>query len=434
MRGATQAVTIALLLMLARTASAADLRVNPSQIADHQIADQWSVSGDGFFRQSRFEEAADAYARAIKIDSRNVVAHMGMGKLASLLSDHASEAQHLSAAYQIAPLNPDVILAYAGVVEDRAARMILLRNFLTLAVRSSTFGDRIEDVKARLRIEEQLGSRVLSKLESVYQPIRIPLASLPTGGFVLQAYLNSGRELRLIVDTGATGIVLNASAACDLQLEYLAPAALVGFGGKAPAAARVALAANLRVGTFQMSNVLVNVGSAELVREADGVVGLDVFKDYLIQLDARSRHLQLTPFPASASSTECTGCVRANRLGHLLLVRGSVNGTREGYFILDTGSPKTIVSKTLMPASTHMQMALGIQGAQPIALPTMPVSLRVGTQHILDFETAAIDTAEISAHNGTEIAGAIGYSVLRDLNLMVDYQHGFVKLGKSGGR
>jgi len=64
----------------------------------------------------------------------------------------------------------------------------------------------------------------------------------------------------------------------------------------------------------------------------------------------------------------------------------------------------------------------------------VPVSLRVGAQHILDFQSAAMDTAEISARNGTEIAGAIGYSVLRDLNLLVDYQHGFVKLGKSRDR
>ena len=421
-------ITVASLLAVPQVIAAADLRSISSQTAD-----EVSAFGDNLYRTSHFEDAASAYTRALEMEPRNIVALLGMGKIASLLSDHANAAKHFSAAYQAAPLNPDVILAYAGVVEDRAARTILLRNFLTLTARSAASDSRIDDVRARLRVEEQLGSRVLSRLESAYETYRIPLANLRSGGLVLGARLNNGRELRLIVDTGATGIVLNAAAASDLQLEYFAPAALAGFGTQAPVSARVALAATLRAGKLQMSNVLVNVGDGELVQSADGVVGLDIFKDFLIQLDARSRNLQLTPF-APTSSNECIGCVRANRLGHLLLVRGSVNGATEGYFILDTGSPNTIVSKRLVPPSTHTQVAFGIQGPQSVAFPPVPVSLRVGAQHILDFQSAAMDTAEISARNGTEIAGAIGYSVLRDLNLLVDYQHGFVKLGKSRDR
>jgi hypothetical protein len=53
-------------------------------------------------------------------------------------------------------------------------------------------------------------------------------------------------------------------------------------------------------------------------------------------------------------------------------------------------------------------------------------------RNMLDFDCATLDTDEISARNGTEIAGAIGYSVLRDFALTVDYRAGLVKLSRPG--
>jgi hypothetical protein len=51
---------------------------------------------------------------------------------------------------------------------------------------------------------------------------------------------------------------------------------------------------------------------------------------------------------------------------------------------------------------------------------------------MLDFDYATLDTDEISARNGTELAGAIGYCVLRDFALTVDYRAGLVKLSRPG--
>ncbi|MCU1340011.1 MAG: hypothetical protein JWO19_5592 [Bryobacterales bacterium] len=59
-----------------------------------------------------------------------------------------------------------------------------------------------------------------------------------------------------------------------------------------------------------------------------------------------------------------------------------------------------------------------------------PVSFHIGPQSFLSFDYATFDTGRISAQYGTAIAGAIGYSLLRDLNLVVDYRRGLVKLSK----
>ena len=63
-----------------------------------------------------------------------------------------------------------------------------------------------------------------------------------------------------------------------------------------------------------------------------------------------------------------------------------------------------------------------------MVLQSAPARFRIGPQSFLTFDYATLDTSRISARYGTSIAGAIGYSMLRDLHLMVDFSRGLVKL------
>jgi tetratricopeptide (TPR) repeat protein len=412
-------ITVALWLVLPQAARAADLG-NKS----HGEAAQLSALGDSLFRQSRFDDAESAYSEALRLDPANVRGHLGMGKIAAMLSDHRRAVKHYSAAYQSEPLNPDAILAFAGVV-DSESRQTLLRNFLAL---SPVNDERTQDVRARLHIDEQLGTRKTAVLASAYQPYRIQLSSLPVGGLVLNARINGGSDLRLILDTGATGVTLNASAGRNAGLEFLAPAALTGFGSAAANPARVALASSFETGPFKIANLVVEVSETDLTRDADGIIGLDVFQDFLMRLDPAARRLDLSPLDQQDAGASCNDCTQAYRIGHLLLVRGQVGGHGEGYFILDTGSPYTMISQKLVPQSGRTAMMTGAQGYQHVALPADPVTLRLGSRHLWGFEYATLDTEKISSSSGTSIAGAIGYSLLRNLSLTINYRAGLVKL------
>ena len=212
--------TLAFSLLAAQAARSAE-SIDPSAPV---TAAQLNSLGDTLYRHSQFEEAQSAYLQVLQLESKNVRAHLGLGKIAALLSDRDGAARHFSAAYQAEPTNPDVIVAYAGVVQNREAREILFRNFLALA-----HGDRADDqyldVRARLRVDEQLGTRTLASLVSPYQPYRIPLVRSRTGGLMLHARINAdrgGRELKLILDTGATGIALNRRAPWARMLAIVA--------------------------------------------------------------------------------------------------------------------------------------------------------------------------------------------------------------------
>jgi hypothetical protein len=54
------------------------------------------------------------------------------------------------------------------------------------------------------------------------------------------------------------------------------------------------------------------------------------------------------------------------------------------------------------------------------------------TLHLWGFQYATLDTDKISSSNGTAIAGAIAYSLVRDLSLTVNYRAGLVKLDTPG--
>jgi hypothetical protein len=389
---------------------------------------QLSALGDRLFRQARFEDAETAYSQALDLDPGNPRGHLGMGKIATLFSEQHRAAIHYSAAYQNAPRDPDAILAFANVVENATARQVLLRNFLELARDA-----RVEDVRARLRIAEQLGTTPLAVLNSPYVPYSIPLLSVRSTGFVLRARVNGGRELSLILDTGATGIVLNASAGSQMDLHFLADAMLSGFGTTQPITARIARAASVEVAGLKISNLLFHVCATDLTRAADGMIGLDVFENFLIRLDPPAHKLELTPFAQSEATsregTACRECLRFYRLGPLLLLRATVNGKAEGYFVLDSGSRCTMISNKLVSQGGRAGVFAGAHGRQDVTVPSTPVGIRLGERSLMDFEYATFDPAGISAQNGVEIAGAIGYSLLRDLTLTVDYRAGLLQLG-----
>src|SRR3974377_1444865 len=101
-------VTLAeVVALIALSGSAGEL-----SIPSNATSLQWSAAGDRMFREARFDEAETAYTRAVDLDARNVQGQLGMGRMATVLSNPRAAADHYSAAYQVAPLNPDVILAY----------------------------------------------------------------------------------------------------------------------------------------------------------------------------------------------------------------------------------------------------------------------------------------------------------------------------------
>jgi tetratricopeptide (TPR) repeat protein len=417
------------------------------------------LQGDILFRQSKFDDAEKAYRAALILAPRSARAHLGLGRVDQLRFHRKSAHEQIATAYQLDWRDPEIILAYAHYVPDREARKVLLQNFLALTPREDK-GHR-DDVVARVEMEERLGARKLAALDSPYRDYKLPLETFiapngQIGGVLLKASINHGNPLRLILDTGADGILLTSKAVRNLGLETLTRSQISGLGQQAPANALVAVARTVEIEDFRLQDCVLQVSDVGLPG-ADGIIGANVFQEFLIRLDARAHSLELSPFSSRAEApvrfsdpwvdyegpsnggpvcASCDHLAPAYRVGHLLLLRATLNGPNNddgqyGYFMLDSGSTYSALSQDfanrLPGGSTHL---LGARGPLDGASYSRRMRLDLGAAQLTDFNPVSLDLTEVSRQEGVEISGIVGFSVVSKAVLTINYRDGLVGFGR----
>ncbi len=116
-------------------------------------------------------------------------------------------------------------------------------------------------------------------------------------GFGLDAKLN-GRIARLEIDTGAGGLVVKRSVAEHAGLKPFSQMEMGGVGDQGYKPGYSAYVDSIRIGNleFQDCQVRVTDGGAA-IPYADGLIGMDVFSQFLVTLDYPARKLLLGPLP-----------------------------------------------------------------------------------------------------------------------------------------
>ena len=373
------------------------------------------------FRQGQFQEAAKAFASAAEVDPGNARAWWGLGRVAEL-EFRRDEARDLFAkAYRLDPRDADVVLSYLEVVSDPEARGVLLRNVITLS--RTVDPGRAALAAGRLEIERRLNGKRPARLASAEAAYRIPLAPFrPAGisqdGLTITARINDGKPLRLVFDSGARGILVDARAARSLGLEPIVPSKVNGFDGSGNGDSQLTLARSLSIGDLRFEDCLIQV-SQESIPGADGVLGAGTFERFRLRVDPRAGILDLTPLPAEAS---------ANTMGlnGLMLVRATVSG-KDGWFLLDSGAAYSTISKEFVPPAYYRGASpdlVGIRGALSGAVRLAPTTLGIGGRNLVDMTPIMLDLSGISSREGVEISGVLGYSALGRRPFTLDLRHG----------
>ena len=325
-------------------------------------------------------------------------------------------------------------------VIDAASKAILLDNVARLARFDQP--ERTARAVAQLQIQERLQGRAPSRLASPYAAYRLPLTGFrpetaAQDGILVSARINGGRPLRLLLDTGARGIVIDARAARHLALETVVASRLAGFGDTGASESRVALARSVVFGDLAFEECLIEVSVRRMTPGADGVLGADIFGQFKIGVDAGAGILQLTPFdnptatPADrARANGAQTSVAAIGMRNLLLVKARVEGGKEGLFLVDTGAAFTVVSWEHLPPTLQPRSSVQLRGAQgPLsgAARVGPVAFRIGGVPVVDNAPLAMDLKPISQLEGLDIAGILGYSTLGKSPFTMDLRHGIVE-------
>ena len=115
-------------------------------------------------------------------------------------------------------------------------------------------------------------------------------------GWGLEVYFNDHKS-RLQVDTGASGLYVSRPVAEHAGLKPISRSEASGIGSKGAQGGYIAYADSIKIGGLEFKNCMVQVSDRRNVVDVDGLIGMDVFSNFLVTLDFPWRKLTLGPLP-----------------------------------------------------------------------------------------------------------------------------------------
>jgi len=321
-----------------------------------------------------------------------------------------------------------------------------------------------------------------TKLETVYAEDRRRMR-----GIGLSAKLND-RNVHLLLDTGAGGIMVSRKVAEKAGLTRVSALHYGGIGDKGLQSGYTAVADHIRVGELEFQDCVVFASDKGSVADEDGLIGADVFGAYLIDIDLPGMRLKLSPLPkrpedtVAPTSLNSEGEEQANaeqksadqkedsvneptpkdqkspapvskptrrlpkdryiapemadwtkvfRFGHSILVPTSVNDSKSMLFGLDTGAFSNILSvragRQFSKVNSEDRVRVhGVNGAVDKVYSSEKATLRFGHFQQSNLGIITLDLSTVSRHTGTEVSGFLGFAMLRQLEVELDYRDGLV--------
>jgi hypothetical protein len=276
----------------------------------------------------------------------------------------------------------------------------------------------------------------------------------------------NGKSSRMLLDTGASGVLISSQLANLAGLKPGAAVTIGGVGDKPDATAHIAYAESMKIGEMEFSNCPLYIVD-RMPATVDGIIGTDVFADFLIELDFPTGTMQLsqlpprpgeTPSRASLSSAgsaagepegksseqgspsrpgseyqdrdiapEMHSYVQVFRLGHYLLIPTTIDEHAQKLFVLDTGSFDNTISTTAAQEVTKIHRApridvKGMNGSVKKVYVADSVTLDFGHLRQTVPNMVAIDMSAASRIAGTEVSGTLGMVMLHLLKVRLDYR------------
>jgi predicted aspartyl protease len=405
----------------------------PDSAQAHEFA------GEVLFRRADFAQANAEFTHAAELNRQLASAWWGLGRVAECAAMNRTAVEDYKRAYELDPKDPRIvaswILRLPGRERDRAFQAF-----------AATAGGTAESKELQQQIElaKALDGRETMALASPYHAAEIPLRGFVSGATHMRTYglevMVNGTPVNLVLDTGAAGIVMSRAAAERAGLARVADSTVQGIGDGAKATGGYrAIAEHFRIGDVEYRNALVNVTGQSLAGIEDGLIGSNVFSEFLMTLDFGAGKLRLNPLPGYRPGElqdrmdlpAMRDAARVFRFGHILLVPVKIN-SHAGLFVLDTGAARTLMSYDLAAEASKINRdertgVRGLNGKVGDVYETGNVMLEFGGFAQRNLGMTAIDTWQLSHRLGTEISGFLGLPVLDFFTLTIDYRDGLVK-------
>lgn len=392
------------------------------------------------YRRGQPWVALETLRAAEKTDNCYARAHLLRSRIMRIDSMYGSERKELQTAYDIDPADPDIKRAWLHIdsaahdlegIEKAMSTMNLPADQKALAqVTADDLMGRLTE-NSRTCKSSPITTTVTLPLNGVYQdPKHI-------SGYQLDVQLPQ-KNAKLIVDTAASGLYISRALADENGFQH-AP-------NDPPNTVHID---TLHIGPLEFHDCMVGVSDTPFPNKGDGFISTDVFAPYLISLDYPAGKLILAPLPTLPSEAgsalpldryiapELSSYTPIYHRRQFLLVPVVLNDRGRRLFAVDSGMlMSTMTSEAAhLVSSTKMNFTNAEQtvGGGTVQLYRDHFDFQFANvafdnrARILEWEPSAIDESA-----GFEIAGLIGFDMLRETTIHMDYRDGLIRFDMAG--
>lgn len=417
-----------------------------------QSAAALAADGDVRFRRGLLTEAEDQYAAALKRDEKCARAWLGMARIDAAGSHPQRAREALAKAHELAPQDGDILYYWAlgqPYPQNVAGLEKHLAEFRNDADWERHEREYVDFLKALAGRKVWLPAREVAQAELKLQPIIAAQPIAPQGrsarmgpqsmiakpedrlrGYSLQVKLNDHATASVMLDTGASGLTISRKLAEKAGAKKLSEHSLEGVGTAGPLKGYEAWVDKVTIGELEFHDCHVHV-SPRSSADFDGLIGTDVFEDYLVTLDLTARKLRLEPLPKPGETVQAP-FTSFYRFGHIVLMPTTVGKSAHGLFLLDTGATNNSMSPQLARRVSRVRdsnlTVKGMSGEVEKVYTVDEAVLDFAQVHQNHQDLITFDVHLISKQLGTEVSGMIGFATLKNMKVVIDYRDGVVEV------
>jgi tetratricopeptide (TPR) repeat protein/predicted aspartyl protease len=422
--------------------------------------------GEVYFRQGKMAEAEAAFLKPLAACNLDARAFLGLFRLYEISLNWKHAKKNIDQAYKLDPADPDVRREYLETLsgaekikslkayldgesdDDDATRQGLKDELMVL----ESEGDHRTD-QCRLVSQVSVTETKLSRLEDRFH-------DASDYKFVVPVKVNDTAS-KLVLDTGASGIIVEKSVAQRAKIKSIAAFKIQGIGDKGEAAAYVGHADRIQIGGLEFKDCLIQVTSNRALG-GEGVIGADVFRNFLVDVDMTNEKLKLSelpPLPGEAALNltldsqsseqsqlhdrytppEMKDYEKIFLIGHALLIPTFLNATPARLFLIDTGAFSTTLALNTAKEVTSVTLdsdtkVKGLSGEVKKVYSAAGATIHFSHYRDAYSGLVAMDLKNISDSMGTEVSGIIGAGTISMLEMKIDYRDGLVDFRQASER
>jgi tetratricopeptide (TPR) repeat protein len=439
--------------------------------------------GEVYFRKGEIAAAEREFVKAVNADPSWARPRLGLARIYQAASLYRRAKTMIDSAYQMDPEDPDIIEFRLGTLR-RSERIKSLEALLASEDKMDakdredmqTYVDYLKQEEAR----PTHTCRLATKVTSTETPLEYLLWDPSHArGYGLNVSIN-GKKATLMLDTGASGLLVSRGLGEKAGITKVLTLKVRGIGDKGDPDSYAGFAESIKIGKLEFRDCPVEVLEKRSVVGDDGLIGGDVFEDFLMELDFYGRKMRLGELPKRPNETarevalqagggtsgysqgeaasdakksqgdaasktvadlegpqdryiapEMQSYTRVFRFGHMLLVPTKINDISDKLFLLDTGALSNQITPGCAREITKVHddpdmTVSGVNGYVKRVYSADKVMLQFGHLRQENQDLLSFDLSSTSRSIGSEICGTIGFVTLHLIKMKIDYRDGLV--------